>query len=315
LQHGGRKGHAADALGISRHALEYIEKNMPDTPKLRVVVGDTKLKSSRSIRLVRDFAREEKTIFICGVVSSSIAIEISKIVNDLGVIFIGTDHGSSRLTENTPIENYFRISNSTRQSMYAGARYIQEYFRAIISLRPIRIAYIGPDYDYGYQSWQDLRKKMNELNIPYESVAVVWPKLSEIDYFPHIQALKRVKADLIVNTLWGRDFITFLRQSEKTDLFKEARMANFDTGGNYETFSTIKNEVPLGLIMSARHHLNWPDTAENYQFVERFHKKSGRYPSYAAEGAYAGILAIAQADVGQLACILSAAIEYSLIDS
>lgn len=289
------KLYGEDSVVAIQLALENIEKNMPNAPKIRVVVEDTKLKSSRSIRLVRDFVRDEKTTFICGVVSSSIALEIVKIIGNLGVIFIGTDHGSSRLTSGALTENYFRLSNNTRQSMLAGARYIQESFKEIISKRPLRIAYIGPDYDYGYQSWQDLRNGMKDLKIPYEPVAVLWPNLFEIDYSAHILALKGVKADLIVNTLWGGDFVTFLRQGAKTDLFKESRMANFDTGGNYETFSKVKDEVPLGLIMSARHHLNWPDTQENSAFVKSFYKKAGHYPSYAAQGAYSGVLAIAHA--------------------
>jgi branched-chain amino acid transport system substrate-binding protein len=53
--------------------------------------------------------------------------------------------------------------------------------------------------------------------------------------------------------------------------------------------------MPLGLALSARHHVNWPATARNRAFVESFHARTGRYPSYAAEGAYAGILAIAKA--------------------
>lgn len=306
------KLYGEDSVVAIQLALEDIDESMPAAPKIRIVVEDTKLKSSRSIRLVRDFVRDEKTTFICGVVSSSIALEIVKIVGKLGVIFIGTDHGSSRLTTGALIENYFRLSNNTRQSMHSGARYIQESFKEIISERPIRIAYIGPDYDYGYQSWQDLRTGMKGLNIPYEPVAVLWPSLFEIDYSAHILALKEVKADLIVNTLWGRDFITFLRQGGKTDLFKGSRMANFDTGGNFETFSKAKGEVPLGLIMSARHHLNWPDTKENTAFVKRFYKKAGRYPSYAAEGAYSGVLAIAHALVATKGSTDLAALRHAL---
>lgn len=53
--------------------------------------------------------------------------------------------------------------------------------------------------------------------------------------------------------------------------------------------------MPTGLVLSARHHVNWPDTEKNKQFVDAFFEEAGRYPSYAAQGAYAGILAIAEA--------------------
>jgi branched-chain amino acid transport system substrate-binding protein len=39
--------------------------------------------------------------------------------------------------------------------------------------------------------------------------------------------------------------------------------------------------------------VNWPQTVENQQFVKKFFQRTGRYPSYAAAGAYAGIHAIA----------------------
>lgn len=55
------------------------------------------------------------------------------------------------------------------------------------------------------------------------------------------------------------------------------------------------SELPEGLILSARHHNNWPETKKNSDFVTEFHKRTGRFPTYAAEGAYAGIYAIAKA--------------------
>jgi branched-chain amino acid transport system substrate-binding protein len=48
-------------------------------------------------------------------------------------------------------------------------------------------------------------------------------------------------------------------------------------------------------VLSARHHNNWPDTTRNRKFMADFFAAEGRYPTYAAEGAYAGILAIARA--------------------
>jgi branched-chain amino acid transport system substrate-binding protein len=68
-----------------------------------------------------------------------------------------------------------------------------------------------------------------------------------------------------------------------------------DAGGNYEALAALGADMPEGIIMSARHHNNWPDTPANKAYVEKFYKAAGRYPSYAASGAYAGILLIAEA--------------------
>jgi branched-chain amino acid transport system substrate-binding protein len=98
-----------------------------------------------------------------------------------------------------------------------------------------------------------------------------------------------------VTALWGGDFIAFLKQVAATDLLENARLANFDTGGNYDVMVALGDSPPPGLILSARHHNNWPETPLNRWFVETFHQLEGRYPTYAAEGAYSGIIAIAEA--------------------
>jgi branched-chain amino acid transport system substrate-binding protein len=53
--------------------------------------------------------------------------------------------------------------------------------------------------------------------------------------------------------------------------------------------------LPDGLMMSARHHPYFPKTERNMNFVKKFHDKAGRYPGYAAEGAYVGIKVLAKA--------------------
>ncbi|WDP84663.1 MAG: ABC transporter substrate-binding protein [Desulfobacter sp.] len=87
----------------------------------------------------------------------------------------------------------------------------------------------------------------------------------------------------------------FIKQAQAFGLFKKMLYFHPDAGGNYELMSAMGNELPLGLILSARHHNNWPDTEANKNFVATFKKRTGRFPTYAAEGAYAGIYAIAAA--------------------
>lgn len=229
-----------------------------------------------------------------GVVNSDIAWQVTQVVEQEKAFFIGTDHASSRLTSGEVSPYYFRVNNDSRQSMAAAAAYIRDNFE-ISRRQPLRLSYLGPDYDYGYSMLQDLRRSLTAQGVHHELVTALWPRLYEADYTPYIQALTEQPTDLIVNSLWGGDLVAFLQQAGKTTLLQHAPFANFDTGGNYEVLSALGADMPEGMILSARHHNNWPDTPYNRWFVRRFHELSGRYPSYAAEGAYAGILAIAEA--------------------
>jgi len=292
----GRGGlYGQDSVVGIQLAFEHLQQLPQDYPKIRVLISDSRSKASRAARQVRDFVRSEGARFICGVVNSAIALQIAQVADDERVFFIGTDHASSRLTRADNRPYYFRMNNNSAQSMQAGASYIREKFGQHRDGEPLRIAYIGPDYDYGYQVWQDLRRGLDNEQVRYQVVTTLWPRLYEPDYTPYLRALLENETDLVINAMWGGDLVAFIQQANQTSLFQQMRFANFDTGGNYEVLSTLGADLPAGLILSARHHNNWPDTEYNRWFVERFHATSGRYPSYAAEGAYSGILAIAEA--------------------
>ncbi|MDO6799222.1 ABC transporter substrate-binding protein [Shimia thalassica] len=266
---------------------------VPDYPQLDVKIADTRSKALRSVQIAQSFIEEDEIDFLCGVVSSSIARAVSAKALKHEVFFIGTDHASPSLVSEDLHPYYFRVSNDTRQSMLAGAKYIAENHK--LADRPLRIAFVGPDYEYGYQAWEDLRAFLDQQDVDYEISGEYWPKLFETDYTLYLQQLTASSSDIVVSGHWGLDLVTFVKQAGQFDLFEEAQFMNFDAGANYEIFAELGNDMPLGLVLSARHHVNWPPTERNTDFVNAFHARAGRYPSYAAQGAYAGVWAIAEA--------------------
>lgn len=287
--------YGADSVEGIRLALKDIAAGKvtgSPPPRLRVIVDDDLSKASYGLRLAEDFIDKDRANFLCGMVSSGVAQVVSDLARRRSIILVGTDHASSRLTIEAGHPHYFRVSNDSWTSNAAGARYLRD----IKASQPWRrIAILNPDYDYGHVSRDDLLAAMDTLGLDYEVVAELWPKLYEPDYSAYIQALKDVKPDIVVTALWGGDFLAFLKQAQATDLFSQMRVANFDTGANYDVLVQLGAEPPPGLILSARHHNNWPDTPANRSFVDAFHAMTGRYPTYAAEGAYSGIVAIAKA--------------------
>lgn len=261
-------------------------------PRMRIIVDDTRSKASYAVRMAEDFIRHDKVNFLCGMVSSGVAQAVSRVSLRHRVIMVGTDHASSRLTIEGLHPYYFRVSNDSWASMAAGARYLAELQKRTGWKR---LAFIGPDYDYGHVSLSDLATNLQRLGVDYEMVGEFWPKLYEPDYAAYVAALLEAKPDIVVTALWGGDFIAFLKQAASTEFFQKVRLANFDTGGNYEVLVALGDRPPPGLIVSARHHNNWPDTPRNRRFVQSFHRSEGRFPTYAAEGAYSGVVAIAKA--------------------
>ena len=283
-----------DSIGGMKLALADLEAELGPkaAPKLRILVEDDRSKASFAQRIAEDFVQHDGARFLCGIVSSGVAQAVSRVAKERRVLMIGTDHASSRLTIEDFHPYYFRLSSDTYTSMAAGARYLADLQK---KNGWKRLVFLGPDYDYGHVSWLDLRSNLDRLGVRYEVAGEYWPKLYEPDYSSYIAELANARADIVVTALWGGDFVTFLKQAMSSGLQARTRIANFDTGGNYDVLTSLGQHAPTGLILSARHHNNWPDTPRNRKFVADFHQQEGRYPTYAAEGAYSGIIAIGRA--------------------
>lgn len=281
-----------DSIVAIRMAQDYLAQQ-GGYPELAVTVEDSRSKTLRSLQIARQFVEEQGVDFLCGIVSSAVALTVSDYARQTDTFFIGTDHASPQLVSTHGHARYFSVSNGARQSMRAGAIYIREHYAK--GDTPLKIGFIGPDYSYAYNAWRDLRHFLQAQGLRYEIAGIYWPKLFEEDYRLYIRQIERDAPDILVNAHWGLDLITFVRQADQVGLFEQVQFMNFDTGGNYEILAELGGDMPEGLVLSARHHLNWPATEANAQFVQDFHARAGRYPSYAAAGAWSGMLAIAEA--------------------
>ncbi len=294
----GRAGlYGLDSVAAMEMAIEEINsKGGVAGYKLDALYTDSKVKPDYSVRIAKRYIEEDKVNFLFGVVSSGVGLAVTEVSKQYKKIFIGTDHAATELTVDNLQPYYFRVSNNTFQSMAAGALYLKE----LQATKPWKkIAYIGPDYSYGHSQWDELRYNLEKLGVKYEVAGEHWPKLAQPDYTPFITTIIHDKPDILVAGFWGGDTVAFIKQALPYGLFDKVLYFHPDAGGNYELMSAMGEELPNGLILGARHYNNWPQTEGNKTFVENFHKHTGRYPSYAAEGAYVGVYAIAYA-VGQV---------------
>ncbi len=290
----GRAGlYGKDSVAAAEMAVEEINsKGGVAGYKIELLTTDSKAKPPYAVRVAKRYITEDKVHFIFGVVSSGVGLAVTEVSKEFKKIFVGTDHASTRLTVDSFQPYYFRVSNNTFQSMAAGALYLKELQKT----KPWkRIGFIGPDYAYGRSQRDELRYNLDRFGVEYEWVGEYWPKIFAPDYTPFITSIINDKPDVLVAGFWGGDTVAFIKQAKPYGLFDKMLYFHPDAGGNYELMSAMGAELPEGLVLSARHHNNWPETDLNKKYVEKFYKATGRYPTYAAEGAYAGIYFIAEA--------------------
>lgn len=290
----GRAGlYGIDSVAAAEMAVDEINgKGGVNGYKIDITFTDSKARPAYAVRVATRYITEDKVHFLFGVVSSGVGLAVTEISRQHETIFIGTDHASTQLTVDKMQPYYFRVSNNTFMSMAAGALYLKE---RKATKDWTTIAYIGPDYAYGHDQWNELKYNLDRLGVPYKVVGEYWPKLFEPDYTAYVTSLVRDNPDILVSGFWGGDTVAFLKQAMPYGLLQKSLYFHPDAGGNYELMSAMGDELPAGLVLGARHYNNWPETELNRKFVEEFKSRTGRYPTYAASGAYVGVYAIAKA--------------------
>lgn len=232
---------------------------------IELLFRDSEAKADRASELAKELILKDNVDFLMGVVSSSAALAVTEVSRQQKIIFVGTDHASSKLTYKKFQPYYFRVSNNTYQSMAAQAIYsaTQDWERFFV---------VGPDYEYGHALWTDFQALCKREGVSIDLAGEAWPKLFETDYASTIASIKRAKPDVIVAGFWGADMIAFLKQARAARLLESIDLISCDAGGNYGVFEALTDDMPAGVVLSARHHNNWPATEANASFVSGFHK-------------------------------------------
>jgi branched-chain amino acid transport system substrate-binding protein len=249
--------------------------------KLVASFGDTKLKPEVAGELAEKFIGEDKVDFLMGPTSSAVALSLSEIARKHKKILIVTQAATDTVTGAKFNPYLFSTLSNVMMHSRAGAYYMAS--------KPYkRWMCIGPDYNYGHESWRLFTEKLKELKPEVEVVGETFPKLMAKDYSAPIEQIRKVKPDAVWCPLWGQDAVDFIKQAKEAKLFEKIKFA-FPVGAALETLVPLGKETPAGLYMASRYFFTTPDSAENRDFVKKYREKFKEYPDYMAEETYAGV--------------------------
>lgn len=255
--------------------------------KVEAVFGDTQLKLPVATEIATKFVNQDKVDFIIGPTSSGIAGAISKIAADNKKILVLAQAAADSLTGSAFSPYQFATLSNAMMHSRAGAYYVAS--------KPYkRWMCIGPNYNYGWDSWAQFKGKLKELRPDVEFVGEVWPKLTEKDFAPFIQKILEAKPDAVWSPLWGMDAVNFIKQAKAAGLFKTIKFA-FPDGAALETLVPLGKEMPDGTYVAARYFFLTPDSTANRKFVETYVDRFKDYPDYMAEETYAAVYFIKSA--------------------
>lgn len=275
--------------GYGKHGFQSVQMALDEINasggilgrKVEAIFEDTKLKADVATEIVKRFIEKDKVDFIIGPTSSGIAVPVAKLANEKKKILVLTQAAANSMTGAEFGRYQFATLSNAMMHSRSGAYYMasKPYKRWMV---------IGPNYNYGHESWAAFKDKLKELRPDVEFVGEAWPKLTEKEFKPFIDKIIEAKPDAVWSPLWGMDAVNFIKQAKAYQLFDKIAFA-FPDGAALETLVPLGKEMPNGIFVAARYFFLTPDTAMNRKFVKTYQERFKELPDYMAVETYAGV--------------------------
>ncbi len=253
---------------------------------------DSQVKPAVAVKNARYFVDEYGADFLAGIDSSGVALAVGKIMPQLKKILMVTHGATEKYNEQLVYKEgnkyLFRISVPVYQDGIASAMIAKDF--------PVkRWANIGPKYEYGYTSWQMFKDTLKKFRPDVEFVEESWAPFGTTDFGPHISKVMAANPEGIFTTEWAGEAVALVKQAKLFGVFGKIKEWVNPMGGAMDVLEGLGKDYPEGLWVSSRYWFLYPPTNINESFVQRFHKRWGRYPHYSSETSYSAYWALKQA--------------------
>jgi branched-chain amino acid transport system substrate-binding protein len=262
--------------------------------KLELVIRDDKAKPSDATVAARELAGNGINMQF-GVVSSSVALAITAMLEQEKAILITCAAHSDKLTKENFNRHYFRVTDNP---------YMRERFqaRAIAERYPQVTTWSGliPDHEYGRTTWNCFEEGLLEY---YPSIAKKEPTITQPlktqygapDYRNVIGSAMGLPAEGFFVSLYGGDAVTMFKQAQPYGFYKKAKVI-VDSSNEFVVARAMKHELPDMWVGSHWYAGAFKDVPlSNAVLAEVIKRTKDNYPSgWVGEG-HAAVMAYVKA--------------------
>ena len=226
-------------------------------------------------KVVTEFRRlllDEKVGLVIGYISSANCVAVPPVAEELKVLTVLFDCGTTRVFEDRAYRYVFRTAAHTVIDGVAAARYV-------VSAKPDlkSVAGLNQDYAWGRDSWEIFIRALRQLKPDVKVVDPIWIRLFQGELSPEISKLLTAKPDVVFHSLWGTDLAALFTQGKVRGLFRQSLVVHNNSAYLAEEF---KKNPPEGMVVGFRgtHWPYVPDPKRNplqKEFIELSQRKFG----------------------------------------
>jgi branched-chain amino acid transport system substrate-binding protein len=253
--------------------------------KLEVVFRDDKGQPAEAVKHAQELVESDKVVMITGTFLSNVGLAVSDWAKQNKAMFLASEPLTEALTWSKGHDHAVRL----RPSTYEQGRMLAEKAGR---MKHVKWATIGPNYEYGKRAWETFRDRLRELKPEAQVVGEHWPTLGKIEPGPLVTAILNQNPDALYVSLFGSDWLAFVREAGKRGLFQKMFVVGILLG-EPEYIDPLKLEAPEGMLVTG---YPWYDikTAGHPEWVARYIKRGDKTPVLGSLIGYVTYLSVAE---------------------
>ena len=253
--------------------------------KVEVVPVDSELKADVATRKAQNLILRDGVKFFCGGTGSSVGAAMAQLAERQNVIMYTYGMDAASMTGVKCNKNFFRPGGSTDGRSFALAE-------LIVKMGYKNIAIIAQDYSFGQEALMAFKKRVAAISPSTKIVIELYHPAGTKDYGPYVRQIITAKPDVIFTPNWGNDLTLLLKQGRPMGMNQKV----FSYYINDEvTIEALGNDsLMIGNMGAEIYTLSIP-TKKNEEFVAKFYKDKGYYPTWLRGKAYIATMFWAEA--------------------
>jgi branched-chain amino acid transport system substrate-binding protein len=254
--------------------------------KIEVLFRDDKGQPAEAVKHAQELVASEKVALIAGTFLSNVGLAVSDWAKQNKTLFVAAEPLTEAITWSKGHDYVFRV----RPNTYEQGRMLAEKAG---KMKYAKWATIGPNYEYGKRAWETFRDRLKELKPDVQVVGEQWPALGKIDASAEVGAVLAKNPDALYVSLFGSDWLAFVREAQKRGLFQKMFVVGILLG-EPEYIDPLKTEAPEGMLVTGYPWYDIPQPAHK-EFVARFTKRTDKNPVLGSLVGYITYLSIFEA--------------------
>jgi branched-chain amino acid transport system substrate-binding protein len=285
--------------------VQYAAKTLNESggllgKKVEVIPIDSELKPDVATRKAQNLILKDDVKFFCGGTGSSVGAAMSQLAEKQNVIMFSYGMAAASMTGEKCNKNFFRPCGNTDQQSYALAELIAKKGYK-------QVAIIAQDYSFGKEALAAFKKKLAERNPSAKIVVELYHPAGTKDYAPYASQIINAKPDVIFTPNWGNDLTLLLKQGRPMGM--NQKVFSYYINDEVTIQALGDDKLMLGNMGAEVYTLSIP-TKKNEEFVAKFYKDKGYYPTWLRGKAYIASMfwaeAVKKAGTADVAAVIKA---------